>query len=76
MPLSININGDEAMCISMLHAQHYLPNEKGESIQRMIGYYENFLLRTSQGWKINKMIQHINWNEGNWYIFELAAGMR
>ena len=44
-------------------------------VQRMIGYYENWLVRTQQGWKINKMVQHISWNEGNWYIFEKAAGI-
>lgn len=74
MPLSIEIEGDQASCISMLHAQHYMPNHKGGSVQRMIGHYENFFVRTNQGWKINKIIQHINWNEGNWYIFELAGG--
>jgi hypothetical protein len=75
MPLSIKIQSDEAYVISMLHAQHYLPNNKGDSVQRMIGYYENWLVRTQQGWKINKMVQHISWNEGNWYIFEKAAGI-
>jgi hypothetical protein len=75
MPFSIKINGDEAYVISMLHAQHYLPNNKGDSVQKMVGYYENWLIRTPQGWKINKMVQRISWNEGNWYIFEKAVGV-
>ncbi len=75
MPLTIKIEGDTAYARSMLHAQHFLPNSKGDNVQRMIGYYDNYFIRTSDGWKINKMIQYIDWNEGNWYIFEKAAGI-
>ncbi len=74
-PLSIEIDGDSAFVRSMLHAQHFLPNKVGGSIQRMIGYYDNYCVRTAQGWKIKRMIQYIDWNEGNWYIFEKAAGI-
>lgn len=75
MPLSIEIDGDTAYVRSMLHAQHHLPNTKGGSVQTMIGYYDNWLVRTEEGWKINKMVQHITWNEGNWFVFEKAAGI-
>ncbi len=75
MPLKIKFYGDTAYARSMLHAQHFLPNEKGGNVQRMIGYYDNYFTRTADGWKINKMIQYIDWNEGNWYIFEKAAGI-
>ena len=74
MPLSIQINGDEAYVRSMLHAQHHLPNDKGAPVQTMVGYYDNWLVRTDAGWKVRKMVQHITWNEGNWYVFEKAAG--
>jgi hypothetical protein len=72
-PLEIVIDGDAATCVSLLHAQHYLPDAKGGAVQRMIGYYENTLARTPAGWKIAKMVQHIRWNEGNWHVFEMAA---
>ncbi|MEL7397760.1 MAG: nuclear transport factor 2 family protein [Pseudomonadota bacterium] len=75
MPLTIEIDGDTAYVRSMLHAQHHLPNSRGGSVQTMVGYYDNWLVRTGEGWKINKMIQYITWNEGNWFVFEKAAGI-
>ena len=75
MPLAIEIDGDDAYVRSMLHAQHYLPNNRGGAVQTMVGYYDNWLVRTDDGWKIRRMVQHIAWNEGNWYVFERAAGI-
>ncbi|MEM8822752.1 MAG: nuclear transport factor 2 family protein [Pseudomonadota bacterium] len=76
MPLSIEITEDTAYVCSMLHAQHHLPNAKGDPVQTMIGHYDNWLVRTDDGWKITKMVQTITWNEGNWYIIEKAAGLQ
>lgn len=75
MPLIVRIDGDNAYVRSMLNATHHLPNSYGESLQTMVGYYDNWLVRTDKGWKISKMVQHITWNEGNWYVFEKAAGL-
>ncbi|GFE63528.1 nuclear transport factor 2 family protein [Litoreibacter roseus] len=75
MPLIIEIDGDEAYVRSLLNASHHLPNTCGGAVQTMVGYYDNWLVRTEHGWKIRKMIQHITWNEGNWYVFEKAAGI-
>lgn len=44
------------------------------ALQRMLGWYGNWLARTPDGWRIRKMVQHIDWNEGNWWIFLKAAG--
>ncbi|WP_299621778.1 nuclear transport factor 2 family protein [uncultured Tateyamaria sp.] len=75
MPLTIQIDGDTAYVRSMLHARHHLPNSKGGPVQKMVGHYDNWLIRTDEGWKIAKMVQTITWNEGNWYIIEKAAGL-
>ena len=75
MPLRIEIDGDRAYVRSMLHAQHHLPNDRGGAVQTMVGYYDNWLMRTEDGWKIHRMVQHITWNEGNWHVFESAAGL-
>lgn len=75
MPLIIEIDGDEAYVRSLLNASHHLPNDRGGAVQTMVGYYDNWLVRTEDGWKIRKMVQHITWNEGNWYVFEKAAGL-
>jgi hypothetical protein len=73
--LSVDIKNDSAYATTMLHAQHFLQNSKGESVQRMIGYYDVWLIKQNSNWKIYKMVQHISWNEGNWYVFEKAAGL-
>lgn len=75
MPLVIEIDGDEAYVRSLLNASHHLPNTRGGSVQTMVGHYDNWLVRTDEGWKIRRMVQHITWNEGNWYVFERAAGL-
>ncbi|MEM8837009.1 MAG: nuclear transport factor 2 family protein, partial [Pseudomonadota bacterium] len=75
MPLLIEVDGDTAYVRSLLNASHHLPNERGGAVQTMVGYYDNWLVRTEKGWKIRKMVQHITWNEGNWYVFEKAAGL-
>jgi hypothetical protein len=59
----------------MLHAQHYQPNTRGGDVQKMIGSYDISFIHTAEGWKIAKMVQHITWNEGNWYVFLKAAGL-
>lgn len=75
MPLSIQIDGDTAYVRSMLNATHHLRNDRGGDLQTMVGYYDNWLVRTEEGWKIQKVVQTITWNEGNWYVFEKAAGL-
>lgn len=75
MPLSITIQGDRAEAVAMLHAQHFMKEARGEQVQRMIGTYDISLARSGAGWKIVKVVQHIDWNEGNWYVFNKAAGI-
>lgn len=70
---SIEITGDDAYARSLLHAQHYLPSKQGDPVQRMLGWYGNWLVRTLKGWRVHKMVQHIDWNEGNWGIVEQAV---
>jgi len=69
----ITINGDEAMCVSYMQAQHYLPAESGSNCFTLGGYYTNTLVRTPRGWKIHKCKLTIAWSEGNRWLFEEAA---
>jgi hypothetical protein len=75
MPLSIVLDGDRAEVVMMLHAQHYLTAARGAPVQRMIGTYDAVLERGPGGWKIVRLVQHIDWDEGNWHVFERAAGL-
>jgi SnoaL-like domain len=67
----IAIVGDEATCISTLHAQHYLAEKVENPVQRQIGYYTNHLRRLN-GWRIWRSEQHVTWSDGNSEVYEHA----
>jgi 3-phenylpropionate/cinnamic acid dioxygenase small subunit len=68
----ITLDRDEALCVAYVQAQHYLPNEKGDSTQTMGGYYTNRFVRTPVGWRIRACKLTLTWTTGNWHIFALA----
>jgi SnoaL-like domain len=68
----ITVDGDKALCVAYLQAQHCLPNEQGDSMQTIGGYYTNHFIRTPHGWKIRSCKLTMTWSKGNWGIFELA----
>jgi hypothetical protein len=69
----ITIDGDNALCVAYVQARHYLPNDNGDSMQSMFGYYTNNFVRTPNGWKIRTCKLTVTWNTGNWDIFRLAS---
>ena len=56
---------DRALCTSYMFAQHYLEGAEGGDTYIMRGSYENHVVRTRDGWKIEKLVQHLSWPEGN-----------
>jgi 3-phenylpropionate/cinnamic acid dioxygenase small subunit len=50
----IHINGDNATCVCYLQAQHFRQDEDGAHALLIGGYYANSLVRTPEGWRINK----------------------
>lgn len=54
MPLTIQIDGDTAYVRPILNASHHLRNDRGDNVQTMVGYYDNWLVWTENAWKINK----------------------
>ena len=68
----ITVDGDRALCVAYVQAQHYLPNDKGDSTQTMGGFYTNHFIRTPAGWKIRACKLTLTWTTGNWHIFNLA----
>lgn len=69
----ITVAGDEATCIAYVQARHFLPNDSGDSMQTMFGYYTNRFVRTSAGWKIRACKLTLWWQTGNRHIFTLAT---
>jgi 3-phenylpropionate/cinnamic acid dioxygenase small subunit len=69
----ITVAGDNATCIAYVQARHYLPNDTGDSMQTMFGYYTNRFVRTSAGWKIRACQLTLTMQTGNPQIFTLAS---
>lgn len=68
-------SGDQtrAVCESYMYAQHHLPGQEGGDFFLMRGSYTNELRRTPDGWRIERLTQHLSWMEGNPDLPMLAA---
>ena len=53
-------NPDRAICHSYMYAQHHLERPEGNEFVLLRGSYTNHMLRTSDGWRIERLIQHVN----------------
>lgn len=51
----ISVNGSEADCFSYVTALHYLPNETKNDVWRVVGFYNHHLIKTQNGWRVDKM---------------------
>lgn len=68
----IEIDGDNATCRADMQATHYLPNDLGDPLRVIGGYYEFSLLRRDGEWRVNAYRLNITWATGNWHLRELA----
>lgn len=58
-------DSDRAICYSYMYAQHYLEGSEGGDLFLLRGSYTNHMLRTSDGWRIERLTQHPSWSDGN-----------
>ena len=56
---------DRAVCYSYMYAQHLLEGSEGGEFYLLRGWYANHMLRTPDGWRIERLRQHVGWQEGN-----------
>jgi hypothetical protein len=71
----VTIGGDDnnkADCFSSVTGLHYLPNETGNNIWTVRGFYEHHLIKNANGWKVDKMKLIVTLVEGNTDIPKLA----
>ena len=52
---------DRAICHSAMYAQHHLESPQGSELFLLRGSYTNHMLRTPDGWRIERLIQHVTW---------------
>lgn len=56
---------DRAVCYSYMFAQHLLEDAPSGDRFLLRGSYDNHMRRTAEGWKIERLVQHVSWPEGN-----------
>ena len=54
-----------AICHSYMYAQHLLRGSANGEFYLLRGSYTNHMLRTPDGWRIERIIQHRSWEYGN-----------
>lgn len=69
----VSIDGNAATSISTVHATHILANDQGEDFWIFIGDYEHHLVRTPQGWKVDRMTANMRAELGNADLPKLAT---
>jgi hypothetical protein len=56
---------DRAICYSYMYAQHVIKGSENGEFYLLRGSYTNHMLRTTDGWRIERIIQHRSWEYGN-----------
>jgi hypothetical protein len=56
---------NRAVCYSYMFAQHLLEGGPSGDFYLLRGAYANYVLRTAEGWRIERLVQHLGWEEGN-----------
>ena len=56
---------DRATCYSYMYAQHLLRGSANGEFYLLRGSYANYMRRTEDGWRIERIIQHRSWEDGN-----------
>ncbi len=73
----VDIDGERARCRMYMQAEHFfsnqLSNQKGSSDFAIGGYYDDRLVRITEGWQIEAVTLNVLWSRGNRHIMELAA---
>src|SRR5580704_10704567 len=54
-----------AICHSYMYARHLLRGSENGEFYLLRGSYTNHMLRTPDGWRIERIIQHRSWEYGN-----------
>ena len=68
----VTLEGNTAKCRVNFQAQHFFPNDRGNSLWTLGGRYFYSLIRIQEEWKIFGCIVEVIWTDGNLQIFDLA----
>jgi hypothetical protein len=68
----VDVDGDRATQRMYMKAEHFFQNNQGNPDFALAGYYDDKLIRTPKGWRIEAVTLTVLWNRGNRHIMELA----
>lgn len=68
----VELAEDSATCFSYGTALHHLPNDSGDDVWRVVGHYRHHLVRTPEGWKVDRMTFTLRFMDGNTDLPALA----
>lgn len=68
----VELFDNAATCHAHVRAQHFLPNEQGDPLFEMGGYYTAELVRTESDWQIKRWKFSVLWSCGNQELFSIA----
>ena len=68
----VDIDGDRATQRMYMKAEHFYTNDQGNNDFALGGYYDDKLVRTADGWKIEAVTLTVLWNRGNRHIMDMA----
>jgi hypothetical protein len=54
---------NRAICYSYMYAQHYVEGSERNEFILLRGSYDNHMVRAANGWRIERLIQHVSWRE-------------
>ncbi|HEY5678503.1 MAG TPA: nuclear transport factor 2 family protein [Pseudomonadales bacterium] len=69
----VDVDGDIARLRMYMKAEHFLRNDQGGMDFTIGGYYDDRLVRTDEGWKMQAVTLNVFWSRGNRQIMALAA---
>ncbi len=69
----VRIQGDEAVATSVVYATHIIPGAPGGDSWTFLGDYQHRLIRTSAGWKVDRMTANLRAELGNPDLPRFAA---
>ncbi len=56
---------DRAVCMSYMYAQHHADAPENGEFLFLGGSYTNQMVRTADGWRIERLIQYVSWREAH-----------
>jgi hypothetical protein len=68
----VDVDGDRARLRMYMKAEHFLRNDAGDDGFALGGWYDDRLLRTASGWRIEAVTLNVLWTRGNRHIMDLA----